>query len=118
MPVKKTYSYELTEDNDSSSSFSSIPPTHNNRGEANMNNDKIPNMSDLKLIEERLNSKIDVIKAEMDGKINTAEANLVGKIDSLGNKIDAQNKILWWLMGIISAGIIVPMLALLIRYIF
>lgn len=71
-----------------------------------MGEDKVTS-KDLKLIEEKLNSKIQF-----------SEVKILGKIDNLETKIDSQSKILWWLMSIVSAGIVVPLVASIIKMIF
>ena len=60
---------------------------------------------DLELVEQRLTNKIDV-----------SEAKLSGKIDTLTAKNDSQSKLLYWIMGIISAGIVVPLITMAIKY--
>lgn len=101
--------------------------TGNNKGETNMNDNDNVTFKDLKIVEERLNSKIDISNAKLSGKIDTSEAklsgkidaseaSLSGKIDTLTAKIDSQSKLLYWIMGIISAGIVVPLITMLIKY--
>lgn len=59
---------------------------------------------DLELAEQRITNKIEV-----------SEAKMSGKIDVLSSKLDSQNKLLYWIMGIISAGIIVPLIAAVVK---
>ncbi len=82
-----------------------FPPINGEGDDMSMDNGKVT-PKDLKITEEKLNSKIDVTVAELSGKIDTSEARLAGKINTLTTKIDTQSKLLWWIMGIISAGIV------------
>lgn len=70
---------------------------------------------DLELVEQRLTNKIDVSEAKLTGKIETVESKLSGKSDTLAAKIDSQSKLLYWLMGIVSAGIIVPLVTMIVK---
>lgn len=70
---------------------------------------------DLELAEQRLTNKIDVSEAKLTGKIETVESKLSGKSDTLSAKIDSQSKLLYWLMGIVSAGIIVPLVTMIVK---
>lgn len=89
--------------------------TGNNKGETNMNDDDNVTFKDLKIVEERLNSKIDISNAKLSGKIDTSEAKLSGKIDvtnakldSLNGKLADQATRLNWLMGLVIGSILVP----------
>lgn len=59
---------------------------------------------DLELAEQRITNKIEV-----------SEAKMSGKIDVLSSKFDSQSKLLYWLMGIVSAGIIVPLVTMIVK---
>ena len=86
--------------------FPPLPPLNNKGDDMEMGKDNVT-FKDLQLTEEKLNSKIEV-----------SEAKITGKIDALSNKIDSQSKLLYWIMGIISAGIIVPLIAAVIKILF
>lgn len=83
----------------------------------NFNNSSI-DRKDLELIEQRLANKIDVSETKLSGKIDVVESKLTGKGETLAAKIDSQNKLLYWIMGIISAGIIVPLITAVIKMLF
>jgi hypothetical protein len=102
--VIKLESIEITPDD--KGNFPPLPPLGNNGDDMDMGEDKVTS-KDLKLIEEKLNSKIQF-----------SEVKILGKIDNLETKIDSQSKILWWLMSIVSAGIVVPLVASIIKMIF
>lgn len=125
MAVKTTLSYKVERIDDEMV----VPPllSMKNGGGTNMNDNDNVTFKDLKIVEERLNSKIDISNAKLSGKIDTSEAklsgkidaseaSLSGKIDTLTAKIDSQSKLLYWIMGIISAGIVVPLITMLIKY--
>lgn len=102
--VVKLESIEITPED--SGMLPPLPPINNKGDDMKMNKDNVT-FKDLKLTEEKLNSKIEV-----------SEAKIVGKIETLSTKIDSQNKLLYWIMGIISAGIIVPLIAAIMKILF
>ena len=125
MAVKTTLSYKVERVGDEMV----VPPllSMNNGGGTNMNDNDNVTFKDLKIVEGKLSSKIAVSNAKLSGKIDTSEAklsgkidaseaSLSGKIDTLTAKIDSQSKLLYWIMGIISAGIVVPLITMLIKY--
>ncbi|WP_035178569.1 hypothetical protein [Lentilactobacillus farraginis] len=65
-----------------------------------------------------LSGKIDTIQSNVTGKIDKANSDLSGKINALETSVGGLSKITWWIMGIISAGIIVPFVILLVKTIF
>ena len=65
-----------------------------------------------------LSGKIDTIQSNVTGKIDKANSDLSGKISTLATSVGSLSKIAWWIMGIISAGIIVPFVILLVKTIF
>mgnify|MGYP004609908543 CR=1 FL=1 len=101
----------------------------------NIMEDRYVTKDELKLHTEIINSQFDTklekLGAKVDGrlgvieeKINTLETKLDGKfetmnekINTLNTKIDTNNKIVWWIMGLISAGIIVPAITLIVKII-
>lgn len=87
-------------------SFPPLPPLGRNGDNENMKDDKVT-FKDLQLVETKLNAKVEA-----------SEMKITGKIDVLTEKINNQNKLLWWIMSIISAGIIVPLIAMLIKTLF
>ncbi|WP_414152770.1 hypothetical protein ACKN8S_05200 [Limosilactobacillus reuteri] len=62
--------------------------------------------------------ELQAAEQRLTAKIEISEVKLSGKIDTLTTKIDSQNKLLYWIMGIISAGIIVPLIAAVIKLLF
>lgn len=88
---------------------------NDDKGETDMNDDENVTFKDLKIVEGKLNSKIDVSNAKLSGKIDTSEAKLSGKIDvtnakldSLNDKLADQATRLNWLMGLVIGSILVP----------
>lgn len=69
-----------------------FPPINGEGDDMSMDNGKVT-PKDLKI-------------TELSGKIDTSEARLAGEINTLTTKIDTQSKLLWWIIGIISAGIV------------
>lgn len=106
----------------------------NEDGGDNMN-DKYVTKEELQLQSQLLNSQVDNKISQLEGKIdsqakvidekfNTLNAKIDGefnaldeKLNSLSTKIDANNKITWWIMSLISAGIIIPAITLVVKII-
>ncbi len=106
----------------------------NGDGGDNMS-DKYVTKEELQLQSQLLNSQVDNKISQLEGKIdsqakvidekfNTLNAKIDGKFDSfdeklnaLSTKIDANNKITWWIMSLISAGIIIPAITLVVKII-
>ena len=93
-------------------------------GEPPMDNNKYVTHEELKLTEahidnkfEQVNSRFEQVNSRFE-QVNTRFAQTDGKIDRLSDKIDALSKILWWLMGLIGAGIIIPLFAFVFKAIF
>ncbi|MFK4936074.1 hypothetical protein [Lactococcus garvieae] len=98
-------------------------------------NDKYVTKEELQLQSQLLNSQVDNKISQLEGKIdsqakvidekfNTLNAKIDGKfnaldekLNSLSTKIDANNKITWWIMSLISAGIIIPAITLVVKII-
>ena len=62
--------------------------------------------------------ELQAAEQRLAAKIEISEVKLSGKIDTSTTKIDSQSKLLYWIMGIISAGIIVPLIAAVIKILF
>lgn len=83
--------------------------------------------SQAKIIDEKfntLNAKIDGQFKALDEKFNTLNSKIDGKFDSFDEKlnsqsvkIDGNSKITWWIMSVISAGIIIPAITLVVKII-
>ncbi|EEI71653.1 hypothetical protein HMPREF0496_1072 [Lentilactobacillus hilgardii ATCC 27305] len=65
-----------------------------------------------------LSGKIDTIQANLIGKIDNGNSDLSGKINALATSIGSLSKITWWIMGVISASIVIPLIGFLIKVIF
>ena len=132
MAIKKTQSTNTKNnyafvDSNGIVRFSSSLAGLRDKGDNVMNNNvKKIDYKDLEILEQKLNSKseadtiklsgkIDTSEAKLSGKIDTSEAKLLGKIDALSSKLDSQNKLLYWIMGIISAGFVGILLKLFIK---
>lgn len=94
--------------------------TSSNHGGYNSGNGGGGNMDDhvthreLDKAADSLQKDIKLSQDEMSNQIT----ELSGKIDALSVNIHNLSKISWWIMTIISAGIIVPFVILLIKTIF
>lgn len=86
-------------------------------GEPPMNDNKYVTHEELKLTEAHIDSKFEQVNTKFE-QVNTKFAQMDGKIDRLSDKIDAQSKVLWWLMGLVGAGIIIPLLGLVYKAVF
>nr|DAT11361.1 MAG TPA: hemolysin [Caudoviricetes sp.] len=112
MAVQQTSSYRLTISGEDISQMPLISSGNGTGGNGkvpqnNDTNDNFADHRDLQLLETKLNSKIEISASKTENAIN-----------GLSNKIDFQSKLLWWIMGIISAGIIVPLITMTIKTLF
>ncbi|MCD2257383.1 hypothetical protein FHQ08_11870 [Lactobacillus sp. CC-MHH1034] len=60
---------------------------------------------------DNIENKIDRLSDHLDSKIDGLSDKTDLKLQNVQDKLSSQNKLLWWIMGIISAGIVVPLLA-------
>lgn len=96
-------------------------------GGGSMNNDYVTH-PELKVTELNLQNKIDKLDAKIEGRFNIIDEkfNVIDekfhiideKFNSLNIKIDNLTKLVWWIMGLIGAGLIIPLLAFALKAIF
>lgn len=79
---------------------------------------------ELNHAEDNLRHEIKESKLELEGSIKDTKnelngniSDLSGKIDTLSNSIDHQSNLIRWIMGIVSAGIILPLLAMVYSFV-
>lgn len=89
-----------------------------------MNNDYVTH-PELKLSEEKiqrkldnLDSKITQVDNKLDYKFNELDKKIDSKFDLLNSKLDAQNKLIWWIIRLLTAGIVLPAIAYFVKTIF
>lgn len=85
----------------------SVPPVSPNNwsvGDDSMNNNNYATHDELKLSEQKLNSKIEVSNEKASGKINVLDV----KVDSLGDKVNGINSKLNWVITLIIGSMLVP----------
>ena len=105
-------------------------------GGGNMSNNNYVTHSELKLSEEQTQRKLDKLSGdiskiddkldykfnELDNQVNSKFNELDNKIDSkfdlVNSKLDTQNKLIWWIMSLLSAGIVLPAIAYFIKVVF
>lgn len=62
--------------------------------------------------------ELKTLDTKIDGKLNTMSATINGRFDGLEKDNKHLSKLLWWLMGIVSAGVVLPLLALALKILF
>jgi hypothetical protein len=75
----------------------------------------------LELTSSKLENKIDILSTKIDGqfKVIDEKFNTVDeKFNTINSKIDNLTKLVWWIFGLIAAGIIIPALASIIKTLF
>jgi hypothetical protein len=79
---------------------------------------------ELTHVEDNLRHEIKESKLELEGSIkdtknelNVSIKSLSGKIDTLSNSVDHQSKLICWLMSILSAGIVIPLITYVVMFI-
>ena len=93
-------------------------------GGGNMNNDYVTH-PELKLSEEQtqhkldnLDNKITQVDNKLDYKFNELDKKIDSKFDLLNSKLDAQNKLIWWIIRLLTAGVVLPAIAYFVKTIF
>lgn len=72
-----------------------------------------PTMRDDYVTHEELHHTED----NLSNKIDNTRIELSGKVDRLADKIAGQQRLLWWIMGIISTTVVVPVVAYVLKLI-
>ncbi|WP_278915449.1 hypothetical protein [Ligilactobacillus agilis] len=94
-------------------------------GGGDMSNNNYVTHSELKLSEEQTQRKLDKLSGDiskiddkLDYKFNELDNKIGSKIDLVNSKLDTQNKLIWWIMSLLSAGIVLPAIAYFIKVVF
>ena len=66
----------------------------------------------------QVDNKLDYKFNELDKKIDSKFNELDTKINSLDDKFDAQNKLLWWIIRLLTAGVVLPAITYVIKTLF
>lgn len=89
-----------------------------------MNNDYVTH-PELKLSEEKtqrkldnLDSKITQVDNKLDYKFNELDKKIDSKFDLLNTKIDSLTKLVWWIIGLLTTGVVLPAIAYFAKTIF
>ena len=61
--------------------------------------------------------KIDKLDQKIENRSDLLDQKIDDRFDVLGAKIDALISVTWWIMGLIGAGLIIPLLTLIIHQI-
>ncbi|WP_283578966.1 hypothetical protein [Limosilactobacillus ingluviei] len=59
--------------------------------------------------------KIDKLDQKIENRSDLLDQKIDDRFDVLGAKIDALIRVTWWIMGLIGAGLIIPLLTLIIH---
>ena len=118
-----------------------IPISYNKGGDSsdggggNMNNDYVTH-PELKLSEEKTQRKLDnldnkitqvdnkldykfnKLDEKIDYKFNESDKKIDSKFDLLNTKIDSLTKLVWWIIGLLTTGVVLPAIAYFVKTIF
>ena len=93
-------------------------------GGGNMNNDYVTH-PELRLSEEQtqrkldnLDNKITQVDNKIDYKFDELDKKIDSKFDLLNSKIDSLTKLVWWIIGLLTSGIVLPAIAYFVKTIF
>lgn len=93
-------------------------------GGGNMNNDYVTH-PELRLSEmetqrklDKLDNKITQIDNKIDYKFDELDKKIDSKFDLLNSKLDAQNKLIWWIIRLLTAGVVLPAIAYFVKTLF
>lgn len=60
---------------------------------------------------------VDRLRLRGEARFDVTNQKIDDRFDVLGAKIDALIRVTWWIMGLIGAGLIIPLLTLIIHQI-
>lgn len=60
---------------------------------------------------------VDRLRLRDEARFDVTDQKIDDRFDILGAKIDALIRVTWWIMGLIGAGLIIPLLTLIIHQI-
>lgn len=55
---------------------------------------------------------------ELDYKFDKLCSKIDSKFDLLNSKLDAQNKLIWWIIRLLTAGVVLPTIAYFVKILF
>lgn len=55
---------------------------------------------------------------ELDYKFDKLCSKIDSKFDLLNSKLDAQNKLIWWIIRLLTAGVVLPAIAYFVKTLF
>ena len=67
--------------------------------------------------DQKIENRSDLLDQKIDNRFATLDQKIDDRFDVLGAKIDALIRVTWWIMGLIGAGLIIPLLTLIIHQI-
>lgn len=68
-------------------------------------------------LDQKIENRSDLLDQKIDNRFATLDQKIDDRFDVLGAKIDALIRVTWWIMGLIGAGLIIPLLTLIIHQI-
>lgn len=93
-------------------------------GGGNMNNDYVTH-PELRLSEmetqrklDKLDNKITQVDNKIDYKFDELDKKIDSKFDLLNSKLDVQNKLIWWIIRLLTAGVVLPAIAYFVKTLF
>ena len=109
-----------------------IVPNSNQSISSSLSNDDIINkkyssgggnggMDNNYVTHKELQTELKLLETKIDGRFNTVDGRfdvIDEKFNTTNAKIDNINKLQWWIMGLIAAGIIVPAVTIVVKTIF
>ena len=78
--------------------------------------DKLDN--DIAKVDDKLDYKFNQLDNKIDNKFNELDKKIDSKFDLLNSKLDAQNKLIWWIIRLLTAGVVLPAIAYFVKTIF
>ncbi|WP_152977214.1 hypothetical protein [Limosilactobacillus ingluviei] len=60
---------------------------------------------------------VDRLRLRDEARFDVTDQKIADRFNILGAKIDALIRVTWWIMGLIGAGLIIPLLTLIIHQI-
>ena len=66
----------------------------------------------------KIEGQFETLNAKIDGEFQALNSKIDSKFDGLQKDIGHISTLQWWLMGVVSAGIVIPLITLALKAIF
>ena len=69
-------------------------------------------------VDNKLDYKFNKLDEKIDYKFDELDKKIDSKFDLLNSKLDTQNKLIWWIIRLLTAGVVLPTIAYFAKTVF